>query len=47
MRAWLCIFFAHRWMHIRAGLYQCTRCKTISPGFDRDTPPVTPQGSKP
>jgi len=43
--AWLCLFRPHQWVHVvnvespvsvgRAGLYQCSRCKTLSIGAPR------------
>jgi len=43
MRAWLCIFFPHRWTWVvdfmhrygEVGLYQCQRCRAISIGAAR------------
>lgn len=32
----LCLFKLCDWQHIRGGLYQCSRCKTISIGSDKD-----------
>ena len=32
MLAWLCMFTRCRWLHVQAGLWQCTRCKTVSVG---------------
>jgi hypothetical protein len=37
--AWLCIFIPHRWWHVRFGIWQCTRCKTLSLGRNPNEPP--------
>jgi hypothetical protein len=35
--SWFCWFVQCQWVHIRGGLYQCTRCKTVSVGYNRDS----------
>jgi len=36
--AWLCIFIPHRWWHVRFGIWQCSRCKTLSLGRNPTEP---------
>lgn len=36
MFAWLCNFRPCRWWHVRYGVWQCSRCKTLSNGRDPD-----------
>ena len=42
MFGWLCIFLPDRWVHIRGGIWQCTRCKTISVGRDPEAASLPP-----
>lgn len=36
---WLCLFTQCRWVHIKLGIWQCRRCKTLSIG--QEVEPMT------
>lgn len=36
MKKLLCLFKMCNWIHLGKGLYQCSRCKSISWGANRD-----------